>query len=135
MKERLEINNLLLNTKNIKQRIKIFNTKHKEMLKYGEQKNKCRSNALLEYFGEKNNILCGICDVCLGRNKLNISKTEQEKIIALIKNELFENSKALSVIEKNIKINNLEKLYETIRFLMDNGFVYRLHNGELIWKR
>lgn len=135
LKERLEINNLLLNTKNIKQRIKIFNTKHKEMLKYGEQKNKCRSNALLEYFGEKNNILCGICDVCLGRNKLNISKTEQEKIIALIKNELFENSKALSVIEKNIKINNLEKLYETIRFLMDNGFVYRLHNGELIWKR
>ena len=41
---------------------------------------KYRSSFLMQYFGESNNVRCGICDVCLERNKLEISDSEFEKI-------------------------------------------------------
>lgn len=133
VEQRLDLKDLRLNTKNIKHRIKTFEIKHKEMLKYAMDKTKCRSNALLKYFGEINEISCGICDVCLGRNKLKISENEQTKIIEKIKNSIISEAKPLAIIKKNLKINNPEKLYQVLRFLMENGFVIRLENGFLEW--
>lgn len=135
LEQRLDIKDLKLDIKSIKQRIKTFEIKHKEMLKYAEYKIKCRSNSLLEYFGETNDIPCGICDVCLGRNKLNITEKEQDKIIQLIKIEIIKEAKPLKEIQKKLKINNPEKLYQIFRYLMENDFISRQKNGNIIWNK
>jgi len=49
-------------------------------LNYVEQSFKCRSRVLLEYFGEMQSIRCGKCDVCLHRNKMEISDEEFNKL-------------------------------------------------------
>ena len=46
---------------------------------------------LLDYFGEENQVRCGICDVCLERNKLEMDDSEFEKIANAIENLITEN--------------------------------------------
>lgn len=43
------------------------------MLTYATRVNACRSQMLLEYFGEKNSEPCGHCDLCLERNSSGLS--------------------------------------------------------------
>src|SRR4029077_7048505 len=49
---------------------------------YTANTHKCRSEMLLSYFGEEETVRCGICDVCLERNKLELSNLEFENIAA-----------------------------------------------------
>ena len=51
---------------------------------YASSKHKCRSEILLRYFGEKEVYSCGICDVCLERNKLELSDIE----FSLVSNQI-----------------------------------------------
>lgn len=133
LEQRLEKKDLLLNVDNIKNRIHIFEKKHIEMLHYAKTKDSCRSQLLLKYFGENTKELCGVCDVCLGRNNKEISEIEIEVISKKIKKEILANSKSLELIKKKLNFNNPEKLYITIKHLMDNDFVLRQENGDLIW--
>ncbi|MFI5204779.1 MAG: ATP-dependent DNA helicase RecQ, partial [Flavobacteriales bacterium] len=50
------------------------------MHNYIESKSKCRSQLLLEYFGEKNTARCGQCDYCLELNKTTLSNVEYEHL-------------------------------------------------------
>lgn len=48
-----------------------------DILAYASTTNQCRSEMLLEYFGEESDHECGQCDVCLGKKKS--AKDEQRK--------------------------------------------------------
>lgn len=41
----------------------------REMLRYAQQKEACRSSFMLNYFGEKDTSDCGRCDVCLSKRR------------------------------------------------------------------
>ena len=58
-----------------------------KMIDYAESENRCRSTAILEYFGEESD-RCGICDVCRKRNELDLSKYEFDLILEEIKSVL-----------------------------------------------
>jgi ATP-dependent DNA helicase RecQ len=51
---------------------------------------KCRSQQLLEYFGEEDAARCGICDVCLKRNQLALSDIEFDQITGQVKKTFVE---------------------------------------------
>ena len=57
----------------------------KAMLVYAESDHKCRSQILLNYFGEKDAIRCGVCDLCRDRNKLTVNSVEFDRIVQQIK--------------------------------------------------
>ena len=48
-----------------------FERNLKAMEEYAENDHYCRSQLLLGYFGEEDAPLCGMCDVCLGKGKVN----------------------------------------------------------------
>ncbi|MDR0546392.1 MAG: RecQ family ATP-dependent DNA helicase [Dysgonamonadaceae bacterium] len=53
-----------------------------KVIEYGSSETACRSQLLLEYFGEKNTSSCGHCDVCLAekkRKKHNQTRFEQDE--------------------------------------------------------
>ena len=60
------------------------------MIHYASSGHKCRSQSLLQYFGEKESVRCGKCDVCRERNELNLSKYEFDTISEQIKKVLLE---------------------------------------------
>jgi len=52
----------------------------------------CRSIQLLAYFGETKSKRCGICDVCLEKNKVELNELEFNNIKELIKTSLMDKS-------------------------------------------
>ena len=73
----------------------------KAVLFYVQEKNTCRSQLILNYFGEKTEIDCGICSNCIHKNSKKIdSKTISQEIITLLKTSDL-NSREIQIKTKN----------------------------------
>jgi ATP-dependent DNA helicase RecQ len=63
--ERLYPENLRLDKKEYDDRVARFKTRLEAIENYAMNSDRCRSQMLLEYFGQKNSAPCGVCDRCL----------------------------------------------------------------------
>ena len=90
------------------------------VIKYVSDNHICRSKALLRYFGETDTGSCGICDVCLERNKLDISEADFEKLILLIKETVTSKNLTLDSLVENIPGFAAEKVIKVARWLIDS---------------
>ncbi len=101
------------------------------IIKYAETTDKCRQQLLLEYFGEKDSDNCGICDVCLEKNRTKSSSYYNARNIVM---ELLadKQSHLLSAIHslkipRNALHNVLEELVQDQRIIIDGPFVRLKH--------
>ena len=102
------------------------------MLHYASSNNKCRSQILLNYFGDKNPDRCGQCDVCTRRNELDLSKYEFDLILDELKERLQYNSVSLDeLVSKTGK--NKEKILKVIQWLLDNNKIIKDTQDLLTW--
>ncbi len=91
LEERITGKNLLID----KQSFEFLKKRHlfrmQKAIAYAETPD-CRSRLLLKYFGEKDSPKCGICDVCTGRTKSDLSEEQharlEEKILGVIREEM-----------------------------------------------
>ena len=103
------------------------------MISYVKNQYRCRSSFLLNYFGEENQIRCNICDVCLERNKLEMSDSEFEKIATSIENLITNNPMSTDDIILKIVEFREDKMIHVIQFLHDNGQLEFTEDEKLIW--
>tara|TARA_R110002051_G_scaffold165130_2_gene235886 strand:- start:1096 stop:2991 length:1896 start_codon:yes stop_codon:yes gene_type:complete len=86
-----------------------------KMLNYIDNNIQCRSIQLLDYFGEKQNSKCGICDVCISEKLGNTDVIHAKiKIIQLLKTRKA-NSRVLQIslnINQDIVILAIQELLE-----------------------
>ncbi len=98
-------------------------------LEYAEL-NICRSRQLLRYFGEKQVANCGVCDVCLEKETLELSpeafETYQRKIEALLRLEPL----TLKEVADSFHIKNRSLVLKVLEFLLDAGKI-SIHNDVL----
>ncbi|MFD2033325.1 ATP-dependent DNA helicase RecQ [Belliella marina] len=66
---RYDAGKLPLDTKRIAERRENAISKAASMVAYIQNENLCRANQISQYFGEKSDHFCGICDVCVRRRK------------------------------------------------------------------
>src|SRR6185312_493149 len=90
------------------------------VLHYVTSVHKCRSEMLLAYFGESETIRCGICDVCIERNKLELSDLEFKNIAEQLKIALNKGPISLSDMIHEVKQVREEKVLKTVQWLIDN---------------
>lgn len=79
--DRLMPKDVCLPKKNYDERLARFTKRIEAMISYVSDSSRCRSIALLEYFGEKTDKRCGKCDVCIsqsGRRKKRQDDIEKE---------------------------------------------------------
>ncbi len=132
-KERLETNRLRISKESYIERKKDYQERIDAMLHYSGSKLKCRSQLLLEYFGEKNSVRCGICDICLERNELGLSKFEFDQIVNKLKELLAEPCLYEELI---FKIETHEdKVIDVIRWLVENGKIIHRIDNKLEWNK
>lgn len=109
----------------------VLEEKINKMIEY-VLKHECRSKLLLNYFGEFEYERCGQCDVCIN----NKNSTENEDIINKIRNRLLSNNseEKLSLPEILAKWSDLpeQKIIESIKFLIDDGFIQFNDKNEVI---
>lgn len=93
---------------------------------------RCRSQQLLEYFGQEAPA-CGMCDVCLNQKNAGLSAEDFEryklKIKQLITAERITERQLLEAFSSNRQANVIQAL----SYLMDEGQVFST-NGMLTWK-
>ncbi len=130
--ERLDPKNLYISPSDYHQRKERYLSRINSMINYASGTTKCRSQSLLEYFGEKEAPRCGRCDTCTSRNELDISKYQFDLILDQIKNRLQEKPINTEMLVDSIK-SSPNKTLSVIRWLLDNGKIVRFENGELSW--
>ena len=100
---------------------------------YAENKTRCRPAFLTAYFGEETG-RCGMCDTCLERNELELSKYEFDMVIEKIKELLAEKPLRPDELEALADLPR-EKSVRVIRWLLDHEKLAYDSDHRLTWKR
>ncbi len=93
----------------------------------------CRSKILLEYFGELKARRCGICDVCIAKNKIDLNEIEFRQIEKIIREKLNTTPKHLYELISDINDFDEDEIIQVVRWLIDNNRVIRHKDEKLSW--
>jgi len=131
--ERTDIKNVVISPENYLQRKEDAQRRLQSVIDYATNNQYCRNQLLLKYFGELDGKRCGKCDVCIKRNKPELSDIEMDNIINTIKPVLKVN--ALSETEVVDMFGSIpeDKLLNAIRWLKEYGKVYENEEYKLTW--
>lgn len=131
--ERLDRPSLRISRENYHLVKKRYEERLSKVLQYVENNNKCRSQFLLDYFGEVSN-KCGICDVCREQGKTEISKYEFDLIAREIKERLGVETMRGEDLMERMEYPEQKSLL-VIRKLLDRQMLYADRAGKLHWKQ
>ncbi len=131
--ERIDSKDIYISNENYKIRKDEAAKRLDSMINYVESTNKCRSQLLLTYFDEVDVKRCGKCDVCIERNKVELSEFEFSNIIDFIKPSLIFNPLSINeIIEINPKIPEI-KIIKVIQWLEDNNKIIKTSDNKYRW--
>jgi ATP-dependent DNA helicase RecQ len=92
----------------------------------------CRSEWIIDYFTSKESDACNKCDVCLREKR--IKKSGRDGNISDIRRVLGNSFMSKSQLMDEFSPERSEEMIETLRWLMDNGFIRTDMNGRIGWK-
>jgi len=133
--ECLHPGNLLIDKKKINELKERAIQRMEWVIHYTTNTRKCRSEVLLSYFGENEEVRCGICDICLERNKLELSDLEFANIAAQLKEKLNKKPMDMTELIHSVKQVREDKIIKTVQWLMDNGKLENDEENKLVWKK
>lgn len=133
LQERVDANQLSIDQSLYKFRKNRQLERMQKSVAYAEQAI-CRSKQLLSYFGEKKVENCGICDVCLGRTKADLSTERFEQLKTKIQRLLIQESLSLEEVVQSFAPKRENQVLKALEFLLDEGYIDK--TGErLSWKK
>jgi len=100
---------------------------------YVVSSNKCRSQLLIEYFGQLQAKRCGVCDVCLNRNKIEANEVEFNTIVDIIKPILKEQTLTKEAVMNTVKQYPKEKVQHVLKWLIDNNKILVKDGTYMSW--
>lgn len=118
---RLPLSYLTIGKEAYEERKKSYQEKVTEMVRYIEEPDKCRQLSLMRYFGQKETVPCGICDVCLAKRKASRSDRQaiRESILAQLRLHEMEIKELVRIPEASE-----EEVIVQIRRLLDEALIY-----------
>ena len=130
--ERLDDKTLVISRENYQNRKERFIERLKAVIEYASGKDKCRSQQLIEYFGETNTQTCGICDVCRIRKEKEINQQEFNMISDEIKATVDLEPRTTKYLVEMLPFKN-KRVLEVINWLVDNHKLIYSKGDKLIW--
>lgn len=98
-----------------------FEKRIQAMSHYAEQNETCRSRILLSYFGEKNTMDCGQCDVCLAKNSSGLTNKLFNEIAVSVQQLIKDDFQSVDFITTSLSKYKSKEVLDVIRFLADKG--------------
>ncbi len=133
VQQRLSNNDILLSGENYRTRKEIYIKRVEAIKEYALSQSKCRSQQLLEYFGDLTAKRCGNCDVCKNRNKLELSEYEFDIVLKQIKPLLQAKSCTIEELAAGLPGIEDDNIIKVIQYLLDNDKVTIDKNKMLKW--
>lgn len=90
------------------------------MANYAQEKHRCRSVVILNYFNEQMKHRCGVCDYCRNRNKLQMNELEFETIMQSITDILSQNSFDDETLLKQLNMRHPDKAIAVLNWMLDH---------------
>lgn len=119
-KPRLDQKSLRISKTTYHDRKKIAGDKLAAVIDYAESIKKCRSEILLNYFGEVNADKCGVCDVCLSKKQQDLSTDDFAEIETKILELIAKEGMLIKELANSIKGYKEKQVLEVLNFLLDN---------------
>ncbi len=135
IEERLGKENFRLSPENYTNRKEAAKQRLSSVLNYVKSTNKCRSMLLISYFGQTNVNRCGQCDVCLSRNKAEVSRYEFDQIIEFIKPILKASSHSLTELIEMHPNTQPDKIARVVQYLLEYNKVQLDDEKRYIWNK
>lgn len=92
------------------------------MIAYVE-KEQCRSQILLAYFGEHKSNPCGHCDVCLGKEKSRLTDENFRAICRSIFGIVRSRKTDVKGLLKDVNVADQEAVIDALRWLLENNYL------------
>jgi len=116
-RSRIKTEDLTINQVDYNLRKEKFTKRVKQIISYVQEGSECRSRIIGNYFGDDKMKDCGICDNCLRKKTIMISKEEfdtiHQRILHLVKSEALQSRDLLNKLSDIKK----EKAWKVIEFL------------------
>ncbi|PSL36058.1 RecQ family ATP-dependent DNA helicase [Chitinophaga ginsengisoli] len=119
--ERVSAQHLRIDTARIKGRMQVYKERLDAMLDYIRNKDVCRTQMLVQYFGEKNTTACGTCDVCIEKKKRPLEGKEAEAIAVQLMAQLQAEPMEWTEVRNRLLSVKEEALLEVMQFLIAEG--------------
>lgn len=119
LQPRVDYKNLFIDAEFIRERKDVKEEQIKAIYHFLDTK-ECRSNAILEYFGERNTKPCGECDLCLKRKHVEGIDAKIEQEIRVL---LLEKPMSLHDLIDALSVGDDAKKLAVLRELVDEGKV------------
>jgi ATP-dependent DNA helicase RecQ len=129
--ERIDAKDISISPENYSHRKNEAEKRLKAITDFVNNNRECRSLQLLAYFNEANNTRCGKCDVCIARNKVELSELEFDSIMNQIRQILAEKPSSVEEIVRQLKNIKEDKLIKVIQLLLDNNQISDVGQGKL----
>lgn len=132
MTPRKDAGTLPLDKKRINQRRSQAKEKASQMVAYVKNMKNCRTSLILDYFGEKNDYTCGICDTCVQNKKENERESLQKRVESKILKTLAGGQAfSLKDLTNLASESPADVTVEIIRQMEDEGLIFTEENGKI----
>lgn len=129
LEDRVSAQHLQINAALLQARREALEKRIDAIIAYVQNSVQCRTQQLVAYFGERDAVPCGVCDVCVKKQKGSLKSTEFGNITTAI----------LQVLEQPMPIEQLMEsmaaqetdILATLEFLIAEGYVLRDRDGVL----
>jgi ATP-dependent DNA helicase RecQ len=130
---RMDTKDVVISAENYRDRLREAEKRLNAILHYAETGNKCRSQQLLAYFGDRQAKRCGRCDVCLARNKINLNEIEFDGIVEQLKPLLRSKPCTMEEIVDSVRGFHEDKVIRALQWLHDNDKL-EYDEGKFSWR-
>ena len=129
---RLNPDDLPLDTRQLAEKRRLDREKIEAMITYVNLSGGCRSQYILNYFGEDSDENCEVCDLCLIRKRSGSDVEKIPEVRDSIRQLLGNNSLAIKDIVDKLTNYQEATVISTVRYMLDNQELKSLDSGELI---
>jgi ATP-dependent DNA helicase RecQ len=128
--ERLDEKSIYISKEHYQTRKIKYSERANAILMYSMERDKCRSQALLGYFGEPESPACGECDVCRDKSATILGQEEfnhiRDELLAVLTREPL----SLEHLLERMTLNR-DKIIQVMQWLLDNDIV-RFNEEQLL---
>lgn len=131
LQERVSAQNLRINMARVEVRKKVYADRLAAMFAYVRNRDICRTQQLVAYFGEKDSTPCGVCDICLKKKSQPIDAAGFKRISDYVITVLKEEPLLFNMLQNKLPDVKRSDLMEVLQFLNEEGIVVRDEAGRL----
>ena len=131
LQERVSAQQLRINMARVEVRKKVYADRLEAMFSYVRNRDICRTQQIVAYFGEKDTHNCGVCDTCLKKKAAPMDAASFKRISDTVISLLKEQPLLFNLLQTKMPDVKRSDLMEVLQFLNEEGLVMRDEAGRL----